>query len=435
MKTIANRYLEITQYASELFNNIVLTCCFFLVYKGILDFIFLKYVGGAYAYFGICISPVNIASGWLITIIMALVISEYYKGNTASSVMMVVFNMFYFIPMTTYCAYGGGSSSFLFWGIVYWALLSVLQLKLPVIAWGRSGQSEMSGTKVLLLSAIAGIPIVYVWVRYAKCRVLLRLGEIYQVRAEAAGYGLSTPLRYLLNMMPIVLALLIVLALSRRQYAALAILLALVFINFSIAGHKTVIFFPFILIGGYIFYRREMISIILPGGVFLELAAIAEQLFGKGLIINLLFRRMGFVLAQLSDFYYKFFTGSSIDLFRQGIIGKLGFDTIYSQSIANVIGNNFETQVVNCNNGIMADAWANLGLIGIFVMPVVLVYCMRFLDFASHNVDARLIIGMVVYYSFAFANSQWSIVLITHGFALMCIILMFFPREQSSKIR
>lgn len=433
MKTIANRYLEITQKVSELFNNKVLTCLFFLIYKGILDLIYFKFVGNAYAYFGICISPVNIASGWLITIIMAAVFSEYYKGNTASSVMMVIFNMFYFIPMTTYCSYGGGSSSFLFWGIIYWALLTILQLRLPVIAWGRSGQSEMSAKSIFLLTAIAAVPVVYVWVRYAKCRLLLKFGEIYQVRAEAAGYGLSTPLHYLLNMMPIVLALLIVLALSRRQYVALIILLGLVFINFSIAGHKTVIFFPFILIGGYIFYRKEMISMILPGGVLVELAAIAEQFVGKGLIINLLFRRMGFVLAQLSEFYYRFFSGSSIDFFRQGIIGKAGFDTIYSQSIANVIGNNFETQVVNCNNGIMADAWANLGLIGIFVMPVVLVYCMRFLDFASHNVDSRLIIGMIVYYSFVFANSQWSTVLITHGFALMCILLMFFPREQSSK--
>lgn len=418
--------------ASDLFGSRVAACLCFLLYKGVFDILYLKCVGGVHAYFSICPSTLNIICGWLITLIMSLAFTGFYRQNTASAVMLIIFNMFYFIPMTTYCGYAGGSASFLFWGIIYWMLLTALQLKMPVVVWSKETRTGSDKRRIWILSILAAVPVLYVWARYTGFRLLFNLGAIYEVRAEAAGYAIPLPVQYLLNMMPVIIALLMVQTLRNRQYLASLFLLAVVFIDFSIAGHKTVILFPVILIGGYIFYRKNMISLILPAGVLLEIMAIAENFLGRGLFVTLVFRRMGLVLAQLSEFYYRFFSYSSTDLFRQGIIGKLGFHSIYSQRIANVIGNNFETQVVNCNNGLMADAWANLGIIGIFVMPVVVAYCLRLLDFASHKVDVRLIIGIVVYYAFSFANSQWSTVLLTHGFILMCLLLLFFPREADN---
>ena len=433
MKSIKERYICITESAAGIFNNWLLTSCCFLAYKGILDIIYFNYVGDSFSFFGISIAPLNVACGWLITLIMSFAVYFYYQQNTASAVMMVIFNMIYFIPMTTYCSYGGGSASFLFWGILYWTLLTLLQLGIPVIVWNKERTTENGEKYIWLLSILVSIPVIYVWAKYTGFRLLMNFSEIYQIRAEAAGYAIPVVLRYILSMVPIIIALLIVLAMKNKQYIPVIYLLIVTFINFSIAGHKSVILFPVILIGGFLLYRREMISVILPAGIILELAAIAENYLGRGLIINYIIRRQGFMLAQLSEYYYRFFRYNSTDLFRQGVIGKLGFDTIYSQKIVNVIGNNFETQAVNCNNGLMADAWANLGIIGIIVMPIIMVYCMRLLDFASHRIDVRLIIGIVAYYALSFANSQWSTVLLTHGFILMCLLLLFFPREQKEQ--
>ena len=434
MKRIGQRYNEIAVRISEACDSRLLAMVFFVIYKAILDLIFLKFIIGYHSFFYLHYSIPNIANGWLITFIMAVFIVDIYHQNTASSVMLLILDLFYFIPMTTYCAYGGGASSFLFWGIVYWSILTILQFKAPVLVYETQSNSDIGYKSMLILTALAAAPILYVWVRYTHCRILTNLSIIYEIRAEAAQYTMPAALNYLLNIMPIVVAMLIVMALCKKKYILSITLLALMFVDFSIAGHKIILFFPLVLVGGFVFYRKEMICDIVPGAVVVELLAIAEQLLGKGLMISFVFRRMGIVLAQLSEYYYRFFLHNSIDFFRQGVLGKFGFDTIYSQTIPNVIGNNFETQVISCNNGLMADAWANLGFIGVLIMPVIVLFCMRLLDFTSYGIDMRLLIGLIIYYTFSFANSQWSTVLLTHGYIIMCILLLFFPRDSNKGI-
>ena len=146
--------------------------------------------------------------------------------------------------------------------------------------------------------------------------------------------------------------------------------------------------------------------------------------------MSLIFRRQGILLAKLSEDYYRFFISHSTDLFRNSIMGKLGFNSIYSQEISKVIGNNYETQVVNCNNGLLADVWSGLGLIGLIVMPVILILCFRFFDFVAHRVDSRLVISLAIYYAIIFMNTTWSTVLLTHGFFIMCVLMIIFPKEN-----
>lgn len=172
-----------------------------------------------------------------------------------------------------------------------------------------------------------------------------------------------------------------------------------------------------------------MISLIFPIGIIIEFFAIIEEKLGSIFIVSFLFRRQGMVLAQLSEQYYRFFLENPIDIFRNNIMGKFGFDSIYSNTLARVIGDNYQTQTVNCNNGLLADVWSGLGFIGIIVMPIIIIICFRLLDFVSYEVDLRLMVGLVLYYAIAFANTTWSTVLITHGFIVLCLMLIIFPRK------
>ena len=175
-----------------------------------------------------------------------------------------------------------------------------------------------------------------------------------------------------------------------------------------------------------------MISLIFPVGILVEILAIIEQKLESIFIVSYLFRRQSILLAQLSENYYRFFLENPTDLFRNSIMGKFGFDSIYNDTLARVIGNNFETQSVNCNNGLLADVWSGLGIIGIVIMPIIIVICFRLLDFVSYKVDLRLMVGLVLYYAIMFANTTWSTVLLTHGFLVMCIMLVIFPRKNES---
>ena len=174
-----------------------------------------------------------------------------------------------------------------------------------------------------------------------------------------------------------------------------------------------------------------MASWILPGGIGLAiLAMIEKRLFSHVYIVDYFFRRMGYVLAQLSEKYYRYFKNNPTDIFRRTFLGKLGFESPYGLSLPYVIGNNYYSQTIGCNNGMLADVWANLGIIGILVMPFILIVCFRLLDLATDGLSGRYVIGMAVYVAVLFLNSTWSTVLLTHGFLIICMVYFIFPREK-----
>lgn len=173
-----------------------------------------------------------------------------------------------------------------------------------------------------------------------------------------------------------------------------------------------------------------MTSWILPGGIGLAiLAVIEERIFTHAYIISFFFRRMGYELARLSDTYYRYFRSNPTEIFRGTFLGKLGFESPYSLSLSYVIGNNYFSQTVSCNNGFLADVWANLGSIGILIMPFILIVCLRFFDMAADDLPSRYVIGLTVYYAIVFSNSAWSTTLLTHGFLIMCFAYFMFPRD------
>lgn len=433
---LVHKYELLFDKMSFKISGIKYTYLFFVVYKLLLDVIYCNCIGDKNAFLYISITKINIIVGWLITFVMAYFFQYYYEQNTPSAIILIVFNLFYFIPITTYCGYGGGSSSFLFFATLYWIVLTLLQMKVPLIVWSTAkSQTEYSSYKarkiiIFILTISISIISIYIWGKYSGFRVLLTIIDVYDIRNEAATYSVPTFLQYFIQITRILVPMLILLALREKKILTFLWLMFITLINFSYEGSKTVILFPIILIGGYIFYRKNLLRCILPGVIILQVISILEQVCGKGLIVSLIFRRQGILLAKLSEDYYRFFISHSTDLFRNSIMGKLGFNSIYSQEISKVIGNNYETQVVNCNNGLLADVWSGLGLIGLIVMPVILILCFRFFDFVAHRVDSRLVISLAIYYAIIFMNTTWSTVLLTHGFFIMCVLMIIFPKEN-----
>ena len=408
-------------------------CISLIVYKAFLDYIYCEYIADVFSFFYLDISVMNILNGWIIVILMVGFFSHFYKQNTCSAIMVVILNIIYFIPITTYCGYGGGSSSFLMITIIYWLLLSYLQIKLPVVIYKKNNNRKDLDKFIYLFVFLISAFSIFIWWKYTNFRIHLNILDVYEVREEASNYDLPSVISYTRHIVSSILVpIILLLSLHRKKYLLLSWSIFLTIINFSFAANKSIILFPIILIGGYIFYRKNTISLIVPLCIVVEIVSIIETYFlnSVGLIINLFFRRQGVLLAKLSEDYYRFFLENPTDLFRNSIMGKFGFTSIYNEPISKVIGNNYETQVVNCNNGLLADVFSGLGFIGLIVMPIILIICLRMLDFVSSGIDIRLTIGLVVYYGIIFANTTWSTILLTHGYLIMCVVLFFFPKHK-----
>lgn len=431
---IIKRYESILEMGNTFFSSFQVQGICLLIYKILVDLIYLLYIGPTFNY-GIKINVINIISSYLYIGIYSIIFYHFIKAQTASAIMFIAMSVIYLIPITTYCSLGSGSSGLLFYAVLYWTLFSALQITVPVVVFKKSELSERVCFFLMYFLLIGtSIFTIYLSWKYTGFRIVTNLLEVYDIRAEAAAYDMSTVFLYLQSFSTILIPMLMLFSFRQKKYILVLWEAFLLVLNFSFAGHKTVLFMGVLVIAGAIIWREQMISMILPGGIGLAVLGIVEEkIFSHAYIISFFFRRQGYVLAELSDKYYRFFRHNPTDIFRGTFLGKLGFESPYQLSMSYVIGNNYETQTVSYNNGLLADVWSNLGIIGIFIMPFIMIVCFRLFDMATQKIHSKYVIGLALYYGVIFANSAWSTVLLTHGFLIMCLGFFIFPRAQSIK--
>ncbi len=432
MKTISEKYDLFIAKICHFFEGSVVQVSSFILYKIMVDTIYFLYIGRT-AGFGVEIKLINVLSSYICVGLFSYFICIYSEEKRASSFLLLIINMIYFIPITSYCSLGPGSTSFLFFAIIYWGILSFLQIKVPVVTFKRKVINIRYCFFYLIIISVA-ILTIYLSVKYTGFRIITDLLDVYKYRAEASTYNLPRWLVYLQNFSTVLIPLLILLSFSKRRYIFAIVSCFLLLLNFSFAGHKIVLFMGILLVMGYIFWKNEMMSLVIPGGILVGIIAILEErILQHSYIISFFFRREGYVLAQLSDQYYRFFNNNPVDIFRGTFLGKIGFDSPYSIPIPYVIGNNYSTQTVSCNNGLLADVWSHIGIIGLIVMPVIIIVCFRLFDMVTDGLEMRYVVGMGIYYAVCFVDSGWSIVLLTHGFLIVCMMFFLFPRVNRIK--
>lgn len=405
-----------------------------VVYKVFFDLLYCLRIAGERTGYFYTLNTINVVAGWIMLLIVAGFISLLYEQESASSLILTLLTVIYFVPMLVVCGYGGGPSSFLCFGIIYWAIIMVLQLKTPIYVLDVQHEADSRFSRIIwiiLLLFVSAISL-YFWAKYSHFHLQKDLYNVYELRAEAASYSVPGLLLYLRKGAVILTAILLVKALADRKWIILVYLCFIIWVSFSFAADKSVALFPVLLIGGYLFYRKGMISLIVPGFIGLEALSFVTDVIGIRWLTSFIFTRQGATLPLLSIYTYKFFEAHPDDLFRQGVMGKMGFQSIY-QFLPNTIGNNYVEQTINCNNGMLSDVWSSFGYIGLLLMPVILIVCLRLMDAAVYKLDSRLIIGLVLYFAICFANAQWSTVLLTQGYLITVIVLFVFPRKDTRK--
>lgn len=407
---------------------------FLLLYRAVLDLVYIKWLSPVYAYSGFTTDlswPLYLLS-WALLLVFAFFVAGLHADARPSSSLVLLVSYFYFVPLTSYCGCKGSSVSFLLCGAVYWGLLLFFQYVLPSIELRPLAlrHSRMLFSAVSVFSALL---VLFVSGKYTHFRIFLNFIDVYGIRAEAAGYQMPRILSYLLSFMTMTLAMSLLYWLQRKKYAAVAGLLVVYLFYYSIAAHKSNFLFLILLLGCYWFYRiwmRRYAALFLSGGV------LAVGLFSAVVSIipmSVFLRRLMYIPLQISEACEQFAAENPWNLFRYGIMGKLGFSPIYSESIPRVVGEFMGEAPTHANNGLLGDLFVNLPTaLGLILMPLLLVLCFRLLDMVSHGLPQKILISFCVYYAVSFINTSWSIVLLSHGFLFSCALLYVFPRKEIS---
>jgi len=166
--------------------------------------------------------------------------------------------------------------------------------------------------------------------------------------------------------------------------------------------------------------------------LLLNLVQILERvIFNSYKLASFFSFRTLYIPVALGEAYFNYFQINPLNLLREGVFGKLGFDSIYSTNIPRLIGEFVGDATMNANSGLLADAFSNVPpLLAVFIFPFVLIICFRMLDMVSKGHGTIVTLPVAIYFGMGFVNGSWSTILLTNGYIVACLLLYIMPRDM-----
>jgi hypothetical protein len=85
----------------------------------------------------------------------------------------------------------------------------------------------------------------------------------------------------------------------------------------------------------------------------------------------------------------------------------------------------------NANNGLFSDAYLNLGTVGVFVFPFLLVLLIKIIDSVSQGINSKLLILPIVAITIALMSTTLTTALLTGGIIWLMICLILLPKGNT----
>jgi hypothetical protein len=315
--------------------------------------------------------------------------------------------------------------------IVYWGSLLFFYYIIPSIKISNEQPKRSESILWLFLIVYIG-SILYVSGRYFGFRLHFGLLDVYDLRTEVRALNLPTILDYLLSAAGNILPVLLVYFLySKKRMIAIVIGFVLL-LDFSIGGHKWILFNLLLCFFGYWFFNNKQIYLYPWVLAFISILSIVEnKLLSTFFIAAIGIYRGLFVPSLLNYNYYDYFSKNEPDYLRQGILRWFGFSSPYKEPIPYIIGYHYYGRTeLNANNGLFSDAYFNFNTLGVFLFPIILILIFKLFDTCSKGLDSKLLILPIIACVTSFISGCFSSVLLTNGIMLVLITLYFMPRQK-----
>lgn len=352
-----------------------------------------------------------------------MVVSDYFFVMAAFSVLA---------PLTSFYGLSGNSIYpvlivFCSFSIVYFMTRRYF-LKMPRIPFFREGYYFSISLSFLMIVFL----VFWFWISGAVKYFNLDFSKVYEYREASAALANVGILSYLNGWVYQVFSLfLIAWLLLRRSFFYFFIFLTIQVFFYGVTAHKSVLFYPFLIVGIWYYFRKTDKLIVVPMAfslvVFLSLALYC---FSEHMTLGSMFiRRVFFIPAKLTYDYFEFFSVNQKVWWSNSLLSSY-VNYPYDQSISKVIGE-FNGSGSSANNGYISSGYAHAGLIGVLLYSLLFGLVLRFID----SVSARVIplwfaVALtVVPIRSVLVSSDLLVVLLTHGLLVAIFLLVLVRRS------
>lgn len=407
----------------------------------LLDYVYIKVVSPVYFYLGLTVSVTVLGEvlSWVVLALMIILMNSIISVDTRNNkgaIVLAILLCCSGIPTTTIIACFEVSPLFSILISIYWFLIVLLYKRKSKFKIKRI-YSKIIGSEVLLyvIFFILAFSVILVVVRYTGITVTFDLTEVYTLRTNFKSDNIPSLLQYPFFTSTMVMPVILVYALSRKKYFMVAFSVSIQLLAFFADGRKSTLFMLVLTVAGY-FLIRNFNARLIPIGAFaiVILGCLEKWIFSTSFFINYVVRRLFLLPAYLQYAYYDFFSEHTKDFLRQSILGRVGFESPYSDSIPRLIGKGYYGGSY-ANNGLFSDAFANFGVFGVILYPILLVLALKLLDTCSKNLSVNICIGVIFIVAYSFLSTFYFTVMLTHGFIVCCIVVYLMPGFREGKMR
>ena len=404
----------------------------FIVFKIVLDLTYVLIQADAYGYYGFSFEP-NIAKwlfSWILYLFTGLCVASD-KTNCCTIFSYTVF-MLSLAPAFVYYEYNPEAK---LWMLLAQALTLVL---MNAIMGALTAKVKIKNKKIpytsrrlsFIVVLVLGAYFVYSFVTNGLPSLgSLSWENVSEIRANS---NVSTLMAIIQNLLcRIVCPITLMLLFKSRKWVGFALVLVIQLYTYAITGFKTYLFIPLVLIAVSILPKinlKKLISFALPCVVVL--CNLIYKVLGEIYPYALINERVLFLPAKIKFAYFDYFSSHDFVYFSQSTIAKLfGFESNYSQNIPNLIGDvYFNRPEMWTNTGFMADAYANLGILGMVLIGVLLAVILAWVDVTVECDSPDVMLGIqsmfLLYY--ISLNDGSAISVFFSGGMIFAVLLVLF---------
>lgn len=274
--------------------------------------------------------------------------------------------------------------------------------------------------------------------------IALNILRVYEIRGNI--YFSFSFITYLLNWQTTVInPFLIGLFYVKKHYKKMFLVIIMQIFLYLQTGHKTFLFSIPLIIGTiYLIRKKQFTNLLIKGFLGLTVICLISGMLFYNYIKNIniivpsaLFTfRLLFLPAEIQFNYYDFFSNNPLMYFAESQIGKL-FGTLspYNMPSANLISDvYFNKPGMSSNTAYLADAYMNLGVIGVILYSMLLGLLIKIIDSISEKADFALTMSVFIYPMFYLTNVPLLTVILTQGLFLSIIIMLFYGNSKEDSV-
>ncbi|MBL7053958.1 hypothetical protein ISS06_02025 [Patescibacteria group bacterium] len=405
-----------------------------IIYRVILDLSYYLIISPFWAYSKFVFQPnsFKLIESYLLLFIVFVLIPK--KTKKPSHIILWMLFLISYIPMLTLFCLMDESRIFMYASTFFWIIISLIIQAIPL----KLNIKKIKQSKAIIWTIfiiISTLSFIFIY-KYLGFQINFNIRNVYEIRSSYANLHVLLA-NYTLNWFAKIIGpLFFTIFLIKKKWGLLILTTLLQILLFSGTGNKLYLFIlPFILVLIWAlnkknFYSRITISLI---GLIL-LSVLIYYTTNDLLPPSFAIRRSLLVPAQLSFFYYDFFSENPYTYLSQHHFFQNFINYPYELSPSKLIAKNYLSNPAgNPNNGIISDGYINFGFLGMLLWAIILSFILKLIDNISYKKNIKVVMAVLATFILSIRGTALLTAFITHGLLLALLLLYLLPKENLNR--